>query len=114
MSGNITPKSEEKEISIAEETLAATTLSTYSSPTKQESSSSPPPPPTPTHAVKGSITNGRQNSGPQLIGDLPRAEEDALRTFERLKGNHYQYGTLGRSKETLESMTCDCQYEHGR
>lgn len=52
--------------------------------------------------------------GPQLIGDLPRAEEEALRTFEELNGNHYQYGTLGRSREALESMTCDCQYEHGQ
>ncbi|THH26928.1 hypothetical protein EUX98_g7264 [Antrodiella citrinella] len=49
----------------------------------------------------------------QLIGDLPRAEGDALKTFEELPGNHYQYGTLGRSREALESMTCDCQYEHG-
>jgi len=51
--------------------------------------------------------------GPQLIGDLPRAEEEALRTFIELPSNHYQYGTLGRSREALESMTCDCQYEHG-
>jgi [histone H3]-lysine36 N-trimethyltransferase len=52
--------------------------------------------------------------GPQLIGDLPRAEEEALRTFIELPSNHYQYGTLGRSREALESMTCDCQYEHGQ
>ncbi|KAI0790974.1 hypothetical protein C8Q75DRAFT_716161 [Abortiporus biennis] len=50
---------------------------------------------------------------PQLIRDLPRAEEDALRTFEEIPGNHYQYNTLGRSREALEGMTCDCQYEHG-
>ncbi|EMD35141.1 hypothetical protein CERSUDRAFT_54162 [Gelatoporia subvermispora B] len=50
---------------------------------------------------------------PQLIGHLPRAEEEAMRTFVEIKGNHYQYGTLGRSREALESMTCDCQYEHG-
>jgi hypothetical protein len=52
--------------------------------------------------------------GPQLITDLPRAGEEALRTFVELSGNHYQYGTLGRSREALESMTCDCQYEHGQ
>jgi hypothetical protein len=52
--------------------------------------------------------------GPQLIGDLPLAEEEARRTFIELTGNHYQYGTLGRSREALESMTCDCQYEHGQ
>lgn len=50
---------------------------------------------------------------PQLIGHLRRAEEDALRTFVEIPANHYQYGTLGRSREALESMTCDCQYEHG-
>ena len=51
---------------------------------------------------------------PQLIGHLPRAEDDAFKTFEELPGNHYQYGTLGRSREALESMTCDCQYDHGQ
>lgn len=52
--------------------------------------------------------------GPQLIGDLPVAQEEALSTFVELQGNHYQYNTLGRSREALESMTCDCQYEHGQ
>lgn len=52
--------------------------------------------------------------GPQLIGDLPRAEAEALRTFVEISENHYQYGTLGRSREALESMMCDCQYEHGQ
>lgn len=51
---------------------------------------------------------------PQLIGHLPRAEEDALRTFTEIPENHYQYNTLGRSREELESMTCDCQYELGQ
>lgn len=51
---------------------------------------------------------------PQLIGDLPRAEEAAMKTFVEIRDNHYQYGTLGRSREALESMTCDCQYEHGQ
>ncbi|EIN05933.1 hypothetical protein PUNSTDRAFT_54761 [Punctularia strigosozonata HHB-11173 SS5] len=50
--------------------------------------------------------------GPQLIGDLPVATEAAMATFEELKANHYQYGTLGRSREALEGMTCDCQYDH--
>lgn len=52
--------------------------------------------------------------GPQLIGDLPRAEAEALRTFVEISSNQYQYGTLGRSREALESMTCECQYEHGQ
>ncbi|KAH9943768.1 hypothetical protein B0H21DRAFT_865088 [Amylocystis lapponica] len=51
--------------------------------------------------------------GPQLIGHLPVAREEASRTFVEIADNHYQYGTLGRSREALESMTCDCQYEHG-
>lgn len=51
---------------------------------------------------------------PQLIGDLPRAEKAALKTFVEIQENHYQYGTLGRSREALESMTCDCQYEPGQ
>ena len=110
MSGNFTPKSEEKDVSLAEETLAATTLSARSSPTKHETSTSPPPLPPSSKAG----ANNKSNAGHQLIGNLPRAEEEALRTFETLPNNHYQYGTLGRSKEMLESMTCDCQYEHGR
>ncbi|KAH7907254.1 hypothetical protein BJ138DRAFT_522413 [Hygrophoropsis aurantiaca] len=52
-------------------------------------------------------------AGPQLIGDLPRAETEALATFVQMPANHYQYGTLGRSREALESMTCDCQFEPG-
>lgn len=50
----------------------------------------------------------------QLIGHLPRAEEEAMTTFTEIPNNHYQYGTLGKSREALESMTCDCQYEHGQ
>lgn len=50
----------------------------------------------------------------QLIGDLPRAEEEAMKVFVEIEGCHYQYGTLGRSREALESMTCDCQYDHGQ
>ncbi|KAH9969992.1 hypothetical protein BGW80DRAFT_1176844 [Lactifluus volemus] len=46
--------------------------------------------------------------GPQLIGDLPIASEEALKTFIEIQENHYQYSTLGRSREALESMTCEC------
>ncbi|TFK88803.1 hypothetical protein K466DRAFT_585207 [Polyporus arcularius HHB13444] len=49
----------------------------------------------------------------QLIGHLPRAEEDAMKVFTEIPENAYQYNTLGRSREALESMTCDCQYEPG-
>jgi hypothetical protein len=50
----------------------------------------------------------------QFIAHLPRADEEAFRAFTEIADNHYQYGTLGRSREALESMTCDCQYEPGQ
>jgi hypothetical protein len=31
-----------------------------------------------------------------------------MRTFLEIQENHYQYSTLGRSREALESMTCEC------
>ena len=67
------------------------------------------PPPTP-------VTNLRKPSspGPQLIGDLPIARTDALSTFNEISANNYQNKSLGRSREVLESMTCDCVYEHGQ
>ena len=49
----------------------------------------------------------------QLIGDLPVAREAALASFNEISDNNYQYKTLGLSREILESMTCDCTYEHG-
>lgn len=52
-------------------------------------------------------------AGPQLIDDLPVATEAALATFTELPNNHYQYNTLGRSREAMEGMTCDCEYVHG-
>jgi histone-lysine N-methyltransferase SETD2 len=58
--------------------------------------------------------NASSKPAPQLIGHLPKAEEEARRTFGELDDNVYQYGTLGRSREALESMTCDCQYVPGQ
>jgi len=49
----------------------------------------------------------------QFIGDLPVARQEALASFTEIHDNNYQYKTLGRSRELLESMTCDCTYEHG-
>ncbi|KAH9852920.1 hypothetical protein C2E23DRAFT_824133 [Lenzites betulinus] len=61
-----------------------------------------------------SKTKGKPPKAPvQLIGDLPRAEEEAMKTFVELPDNHYQYSTLGKSRESFEGMLCDCQYEHG-
>jgi hypothetical protein len=74
-------------------------------PTKSEpstSTSSPKPestPPTPRKPLK---------KGPQLIGDLSVGREEAMRTFVEIQENQYQYSTLGRSREALESMTCEC------
>ena len=50
----------------------------------------------------------------QLIGDLPVARQEALASFNEIIENNYQYKTLGRSREALESMTCDCVYEPGQ
>lgn len=77
-----------------------------SSPTETPRTSTTPP--------VGSKSKGKAaTSVAQLIGDLPRAEEAAMKTFIEIQENAYQYGTLGRSREAGESMTCDCQYEHG-
>lgn len=75
-----------------------------SPPSKREPSESS----TPTPGIKP------KRSGPQLIGDLPLAEQQARATFSEIADNHYQYSTLGRSREALEGMTCDCQYEPGQ
>lgn len=67
---------------------------------------------TPPVGSKSKSKSGKKE--PQLIGYLPRAEPAALKTFIEIPENHYQYQSLGRSREAGESMTCDCQYEHGQ
>lgn len=52
-------------------------------------------------------------AGPQLIGDLPLAREAAMKTFVELADNAYQYNTLGRSREAMEGMMCDCEFSPG-
>jgi len=49
----------------------------------------------------------------QLIANLPRAENAAFATFERLETNWHQYKTLGRSKVQEDAMTCECQFRLG-
>lgn len=99
----VNPKDEEMDIMPGEEEKA-----TLLSPElKQEAS------PSPLKKGRSTISGANGKTGPQLIDHLPLAEAEARRTFEELNGNHYQYSTLGRSRETLESMTCDCQYDHG-
>ena len=115
MSKSITLKTEEiQDVEMVDEDDCSTSVflsaqretvndkeSTPPSTTKAKSET---PAPSPTKQTK---------AGPQLIGHLPRAEEAALKVFERLDANHYQYSTLGRSREVMESMTCDCQYVPG-
>jgi hypothetical protein len=55
-----------------------------------------------------SLSTKPLKKGPQLISDLPITTDDAMKTFVQIQENHYQYSTLGRSREALESMTCEC------
>lgn len=82
-------------------------------PTDTKSSKLEPSPPPKRESSESVASVKPKVTGPQLVGELPRAEATALATFEEIPDNHYQYGTLGRSREEGESMTCDCQYEHG-
>ncbi|KAI5119568.1 hypothetical protein M0805_005632 [Coniferiporia weirii] len=77
----------------------------------EDSTPTPPPSSKSKSETPAPVRNGKP--GPQLIDYLPRAEAEALKMFEELSGNHYQYSTLGRSREALESMTCDCQFVPG-
>ncbi|KAI0248399.1 hypothetical protein BJV78DRAFT_1379249 [Lactifluus subvellereus] len=77
-------------------------LPTKTEPSRSTSASASPKPET-TPAPRKPL-----KKGPQLIGDLPIAREEAMRTFIAIQENHYQYSTLGRSREALESMTCEC------
>ncbi|KAK7055447.1 histone methyltransferase [Favolaschia claudopus] len=49
----------------------------------------------------------------QLIGDLPVARAEALDTFNELQDNVYQNKSIGRSREALEGMSCECTYRRG-
>lgn len=101
----------QEEITKPEEQDAQLPPETPSEPVKSESS--PPPKREPSETSTPAPNNRHRRTGPQLIGDLPLAEEEARTTFVEIGDNHYQYSTLGRSREALEGMTCDCQYEPG-
>ncbi|KAJ6630080.1 hypothetical protein B0H10DRAFT_1984899 [Mycena sp. CBHHK59/15] len=60
-----------------------------------------------------SATAKKGPPAPQLIGDLVIARTAALDTFDEISDNNYQYKTLGRSREAMEGMTCECTYQHG-
>ncbi|KAF8905611.1 hypothetical protein CPB85DRAFT_914875 [Mucidula mucida] len=75
------------------------------------SSKSPTPPPTKAGPSK------KKKKAPlpvQLIGDLPIARAEALSTFTEMKLNWYQSQRMGLSRETMESMNCDCTFKPGR
>ena len=76
---------------------------TKSQPSASTSSSTSPKPESTPPAQRKPLKNG-----PQIIAHLPTATEEAMRTFVEIQENHYQYSTLGRSREALESMTCEC------
>jgi histone-lysine N-methyltransferase SETD2 len=54
------------------------------------------------------------NGGASFIGDLPRAEEAALKAFTEIPDNTYQYGYMGKSRQQEESMTCECHFDHSQ
>lgn len=104
---------------MSDERPASTSNSHSATPNLFEDESTPPStrahsetPPVVTPAKNG--RGKKKTIDVQLIGDLPRAENDAKKTFEELEGNQYQYQTLGRSREAGESMTCDCQFVPGQ
>lgn len=57
----------------------------------------------------------RLGTGPtQSARHLPRGEQKALETFEKLKGNIYQNARVGKSRgHEKEAMVCDCRYRPG-
>ncbi|CAE6413538.1 unnamed protein product [Rhizoctonia solani] len=48
----------------------------------------------------------------QLIGELPRAEEEASQHYQEIKENWYQYQTLGKSRNAEEGYADDFVYEY--
>ncbi|KAG6816190.1 hypothetical protein H0H87_007859 [Tephrocybe sp. NHM501043] len=103
--------------------LQSPTLHDEFSPQKSKLSPSPTPPPSTTNGTASMsstpppsetpVTMSKKSQTPpvQLIGDLPIARDAALATFTEIETNNYQYKTLGRSREALESMTCDCIFD---
>lgn len=81
---------------------------------EDEADSSPPSESAKSRSETPALPAKKEKPGPQLIGHLPRAEEEAMKTFIQLQDNFYQYQTLGRSREALESMTCDCVFTPGQ
>ncbi|KAF7326676.1 Histone methyltransferase [Mycena venus] len=82
------------------------------SPKGSRSPSSTPPP---LSARTPSAGTKKKSTPPlQLIGDLPIARTDALATFNEISDNNYQNKSIGRSREAMEGMTCECIYRKGK
>jgi hypothetical protein len=79
-------------------------LPTKTEPSRSTSASTSPKP----ESATSPSSRKPLKKGPQLIGDLPIGREEAMKTFVEIQENHYQYSTLGRSREALESMMCEC------
>ena len=116
MAGSVSPVPQDDETSVTQDLSSSVKRDSSSGSTSpkeggmQTPASRSTPPPAYTKRTKPPKP---PTTGCQLIGHLQKAEEAARATFIEIPDNIYQYSTLGRSREALESMTCDCQYEHG-
>ena len=102
---------------LAETTNEKTKLSPTPAPSAITMNGAKSETPTPPPSLQATFSSGNlkklAGAAVQLIGGLPVAGGEALKTFCEISENNYQYKTLGRCKELSESMTCDCTYEHG-
>ncbi|KAG8872334.1 histone methyltransferase set2 [Tulasnella sp. 332] len=58
-------------------------------------------------------SKSKVSTPPILIGDLPRAEKEALKAFAEIQNNSYENKSLGKQKQVEEVYPCDCQYRPG-
>ena len=100
-------KTEDAEPTLKQESDGESELDTPSGSTSPSRS----PSPTPEQVKRVSKKNGKKGEQHpvQLIGDLPRAEADALRTFMELRQCEYQNARIGRSRNLEEGFACECK-----
>ncbi|KAG9007403.1 histone methyltransferase set2 [Tulasnella sp. JGI-2019a] len=58
-------------------------------------------------------SKSKVSTSPTLIGDLPRAENEALKAFIEIQNNTYENKSLGKQKQVEEAYPCDCRYRPG-
>jgi hypothetical protein len=95
-------------------TPSVSSTSVVAGPSGTSTPSSSTPGPSLSSKESKKALKGLLNAPPQIIDHLPVAREAALATFKQIDENWYQYGTLGRSRELGESMSCDCHYAPGK